>query len=1258
MHCLLLLALIMPLPAAAINGPPSQFTPLYSHPTLTETVPAGSLDRDTEITLLLTMRTQNQDLLDAFVKDLSDPSSPNYGKYLTPTEFVERFSPSVNSYRDLAGFFGSANLTVTEYDNRLALTVKGEVKQFEQLLGIEFQMYQNSDNQIVYYSATAPRLPYRFASLVYGVAGLNNATEMRTSHQFAPMGQNGLPPFTPQQIRSAYSVIPLLDKGIDGTGQNITIVVAYGSPTLSSDLTAFANQYSIKRTNGNIYYPSGQPKTQNSGWAKETTLDVVWASVMAPGATINVVVSPTPDDTLWAALNYAVSKNLGKIISLSWGSNEHADSVMYEPILQQAVAQGISVFVSSGDCGSFGTTSSGCSQTQHIPSYPASSPNVIAVGGTSLTLDSQNRYRNETAWSKSGGGVSTVFSKPWWQQGSGLPANTKRYLPDIAMVGDPRTGVPLYVNGQWIYSMGGTSLSAPLAAGAYALANNLVNSTLANRSVSANLGFAAPIIYTFARSSAYGSIIRDIASGSNGNYLSEKGWDPVTGWGSLNIDLLSAGFANQLKQVSVTVLPAGATTIPLTVDEVSYSTPTTLWFVSGSAHVFKIKQTISVDTGTRYVLNSWTGLNNTSEPEQLIQITGNASLILNYKTQYLLSTIGAPDSLGGWFDAGTTVQIQMPNSKDIIPEASRQNLISWQLDASPVMPVQRAGARNLTSQIVMDTYRTITLKYVPQYYLKINGGSSTTYLNSQTNDGWYDAGTAAKVSTEHVWNTLNGQSRSNLVSLQQDGGAAVAVKRSGSGVFTTPNITMNKAHTIQFNSITQYHLSVSGGSDIKHSTNSSTGDNWFDKGTATQVLSSYTWDEKPNYSRQNLITYTLDGQTGSLPRAADGSAGPTVEFNSHHSLTFNSITQFPLIIVGGSTTTYTGSKTRDNWFDDGSGAKAETDYTLNTASEKERKNLISWKLDEETTPNLTIRASNGRFVTPLIVMNRPRTVTFNTVTQYSLRITGGGKVQFSSPSPTQDDWFDVGQSTSVISDQIWNVVEGKTRNQLIAWQLDAGEKTSIRISQPGQFTTPPIIIDADHTITLLNVTQYWLAIHSSGGTVDNTSQWLDKDSVITITATSPSNTIINKSRLIFTGWSGSTSSISNTTVSVTMDTFKSYAANWKPQYYVQVTTPLGKVSGEGWYDSGSIATVKIDPTAQGILIQQAFDGWTGGLTSTDPEAKLVVNSSTTVTAMWRTDYTQLILAFTTAGLVGSVALLYLKKKKKPNVSAADINTPH
>ncbi|OHE54943.1 MAG: hypothetical protein A3K61_07610 [Thaumarchaeota archaeon RBG_16_49_8] len=286
-------------------------------------------------------------------------------------------------------------------------------------------------------------------------------------------------------------------------------------------------------------------------------------------------------------------------------------------------------------------------------------------------------------------------------------------------------------------------------------------------------------------------------------------------------------------------------------------------------------------------------------------------------------------------------------------------------------------------------------------------------------------------------------------------------------------------------------------------------------------------------------------------------------------------------------------------------------------------------------------------------MNRPQTVTFNTVTQYPLKITGGGNAKFSSTSPTQDEWFDAGQSTSIITDQIWNFAEGKSRSQLVAWQLDTGEKTSIQRSQSGQFTTPAVNVDAGHTITLLDVTQYWLAIDPSGGSVDKTSQWLDKGSTVTITATSPSAITANRSRLLFTGWSGSDPT-SNTTISVMMNTYKSYAANWKPQYYVQVITPIGSATGEGWYDSGSIATVKITPTTQGVLIQQAFDGWTGGLTSKDPEAKLVVNSSAVVTAKWNTDYTQLILALTTAGLVGTGALLTLRKRK-PNGSTVNLN---
>ena len=201
-HGLLLVLLIIPLPVSAINAQPSQFMPLYSQLTLKDATPVGQLDRDAEITLLLTLRPRYADLLNSFVKDLSNPHSPNYRRYLTPSQFVERFSPSAESYQDLVGFFESANITITKYDNRLVLTVKGEVKQFERLLGVEFQLYLNNDNETVYSTISSPKLPYRFASLVYGVAGLNNATEMRAPNQFAPMGRG-------RSIFLAYLNLPL-----------------------------------------------------------------------------------------------------------------------------------------------------------------------------------------------------------------------------------------------------------------------------------------------------------------------------------------------------------------------------------------------------------------------------------------------------------------------------------------------------------------------------------------------------------------------------------------------------------------------------------------------------------------------------------------------------------------------------------------------------------------------------------------------------------------------------------------------------------------------------------------------------------------------------------------------------------------------------------------------------------------------------------------------------------------------------------------
>jgi len=191
-------------------------------------------------------------------------------------------------------------------------------------------------------------------------------------------------------------------------------------------------------------------------------------------------------------------------------------------------SKGVSILVSSGDSGSKGSAlGGGCFRTTSV-SFPASSPNVTAVGGTSLTLNNRGAVSNETAWSGSGGGISGVFPRPSWQVGTGVTSGTTRLVPDVALDADPKTGVYVVLNGQAV-QFGGTSVSAPIWAGFTALINQ---QRIQNNK--APLGLLGPVVYPLLGTKNF----RDITKGSNGDYSATAAYDLVTGVGVPDVSTL------------------------------------------------------------------------------------------------------------------------------------------------------------------------------------------------------------------------------------------------------------------------------------------------------------------------------------------------------------------------------------------------------------------------------------------------------------------------------------------------------------------------------------------------------------------------------------------------------------------------------------------------------------------------------------------------------------------------------------------------
>lgn len=337
--------------------------------------------------------------------------------------------------------------------------------------------------------------------------------------------------YTPIQVRHAYGFDTLT---ADGQGQVIGIVDAYDAPTIAGDLATFIASSHLPVMNGLPGAPActvalgphpcfqkqlaASATTVDSGWAVETSLDVEWAHAVAPGADILLVEAPSagvPD--LLRAVDLATSSGAG-VISTSWGTAEYAGETDGDVHFQRP---GVAFTASAGDGGS-GVL------------WPAASPSVVAVGGTSLKLDQAGNVLSETAWSNTGGGVSAVETEPRYQASIGIATpGYKRASPDVAYLADPSTGVAVYDStpyqgmSGW-FEVGGTSVGAPQWAGLIALADQLGGSDAAA---------SAPLsaLYRAAFAPTYGQTFRDITSGANGVGpfdLAHGGYDFVTGLGT------------------------------------------------------------------------------------------------------------------------------------------------------------------------------------------------------------------------------------------------------------------------------------------------------------------------------------------------------------------------------------------------------------------------------------------------------------------------------------------------------------------------------------------------------------------------------------------------------------------------------------------------------------------------------------------------------------------------------------------------------
>jgi subtilase family serine protease len=346
---------------------------------------------------------------------------------------------------------------------------------------------------------------------------------------------------TPRQVRAAYQLGPLAARGIDGSGQTIVIVDSFGSPTIVADLAFFDSYFGLPPPPSlRVIQPAGPVPafavhdTNRIGWAGETTLDVEWAHVMAPGASIVLVETPTSEDEgttgfpeIVTAEDYVLQHGLGQVISQSFAATEQtfpsvSSILTFRRPYQLAARDHVTIVAATGDTGA---TSDQFNMkdlyTNRAVAWPATDPLVTAVGGTelSLTHDGSRRVPDQ-AWSGSGGGLSIAFTRPAFQDGVRTVTGNNRGVPDVSMDASCRSAVAVYGSfyasgGRWNPECG-TSLAAPLFAGVVALADQYAGHGKAH-----GLGLINPALYRIAARHESGVI--DVQAGNNTQSFTQEG---------------------------------------------------------------------------------------------------------------------------------------------------------------------------------------------------------------------------------------------------------------------------------------------------------------------------------------------------------------------------------------------------------------------------------------------------------------------------------------------------------------------------------------------------------------------------------------------------------------------------------------------------------------------------------------------------------------------------------------------------------------
>jgi uncharacterized repeat protein (TIGR01451 family) len=519
----------------------------------------NNLSSDEQVSLTFVLPLRNEEKLKAQLHRIYNPHDhEHYGKYLTTQEFIEKFAPTQEDYDNLIAYAKGIGLQITgTHANRILLNVAGQTESIEAAFNLNLYQYQLPSGRKFHAPNKDPEVPTHVANIISGIVGLSNHAVWRSFNRLkeiveeraeifdaaspssSPSGPGG--GYAPQDLLTAYNLGGLSTKG---SGQNIALfeLASYQA----SDINTYTNYFHLPTAQlHNVLVDGGS----NSGINAEVTLDIQLAIALAPSSQIYVYEGPNSSQGVLDTYNRIATDNIAKQVSTSWGLGEDEESSQFlqaeNSIFMQMAAHGQTIYAASGDSGAYDDYWNGGS-TALVVNDPASQPYVVGVGGTRLAVNSTTgAYTSEVVWNNglgngaSGGGVSTIWTIPSWQQNIPTVYSTShRNVPDISLNADPSTGYAIYHAGQWaIY--GGTSCAAPLWAAFTACVNQQLAATQQSP-----LGFANPALYALANGSSYSTDFHDITSGNNYYYQAHPSYDNACGWGSFNGSNLFSSLTN------------------------------------------------------------------------------------------------------------------------------------------------------------------------------------------------------------------------------------------------------------------------------------------------------------------------------------------------------------------------------------------------------------------------------------------------------------------------------------------------------------------------------------------------------------------------------------------------------------------------------------------------------------------------------------------------------------------------------------------